>query len=226
VESFLDRLYYSVAKPFYLPDAVFRQDGGIRCCARPDGLCLVEWCNRCELWDGGSYSCPPQPCPAPPRHVAVPVDYSPGVRLYNTPEQPRALVEFDVGAGGRLAASGRIREVVYIKLDKLYNALTRSEPEISLWDSIAEMHLRQQAYDAWEQQLPAYLPALPQPPVPPHVAMAADIPVFSALDFFRQRQQLRDFKTQGFNGLGTLGRAGEPGARQYSKRRPLCRPPR
>jgi len=44
----------SVAKPFYLPDAVFRQDGGIRCCARPDGHCLVEWCNRREPWDGGS----------------------------------------------------------------------------------------------------------------------------------------------------------------------------
>ena len=57
--------------------------------------------------------------------MSVPVDYLPGRRLYNIPEQPRGFVEFDVGEGGKLAAAARIREVLYIKLDKLYNAFTR-----------------------------------------------------------------------------------------------------
>jgi len=99
--------------------------GGIECCVRPDGLCLTEWCDQCHEWEGGSYNCPPQPCSAPPRHVSVPVEYSPGKRLYNIPEQPREVLEFDVGRDGRLTASARIREVLYIKFEKLYNALTR-----------------------------------------------------------------------------------------------------
>lgn len=57
-------------------------------------------------------------------------------------------------------------------------------------------------------------------------AQVGDIPVPSSLDFFQQRQRLRDFKTMNFSGLGTLGRDGDAGARQYVKRRPMCRRPR
>jgi len=45
---------------------VIREDGGILCCSRPDGLCLTAWCLNCHEWQGGSYNCPPQPCSYPP----------------------------------------------------------------------------------------------------------------------------------------------------------------
>jgi hypothetical protein len=47
--------------------------------------------------------------------------------------------------------------------------LSTTRPDF-LFDSITEMELRQRAYREWEQVLPRFVPPLPKPPVPAHVA--------------------------------------------------------
>jgi hypothetical protein len=218
VEEFLRELYLAAATPFHLPKQVFRQDGGVQCCSRPDGLCLVDWCMDCHEWSGGSYNCPPQPCKHGPSLVTLSLSFRPGQLLYLIPEQMPPSLSFLVG--GDLVATTRIQEVLLLKFEKLYSALSRLGFQV---DSLEEMNTRQRMYHKWETQISQHVPLLPRPPVSAYKAEEGNLPLTSSLDFFRERQQFRDYITKGHNGHGKQGQDPDPGARQYVKRRPMCR---
>ena len=218
VEDFLRELYLAAATPFRLPQQVFRRDGGIECCSRPDGLCLVEWCMDCHEWPGGSYNCPPQPCKHVPSLVTLSLSFRPGQLVYLIPEQMPPSLSFL--AGGELVATTRIQQVLLLKFEKLYSALSRLGLQV---DSLEEMNTRQRLYHKWETQISQHVPSLPRPPVSAYKAEEGNLPLTSSLDFFRERQQFRDYITQGHNGHEKQGHDPDPGARQYVKRRPMCR---
>jgi hypothetical protein len=150
--------------------------------------------------------------------VTIPLKYAAGDLLYMLPQEPALSLSFDLGEG--LVETGRIRDVLNLKFERLSNALSR----LSLrFDSIAEMHMREQMRMTWEKGLPEYIAGLPTPPVPHYIARAGDLPLPSSVDFFRHRQQVRERVTSGRDAVGRHGRAGDAGARQYDKRRPICR---
>ena len=122
-----------------------------------------------------------------------------------TASPPQLSLSFDLGEG--LVETGRIRNVLNLKLEKLHNSLSR----LSLrFDSIAEMHMREHMRMKWEKGLPECRTRTPA--VPDYVANPASLPLPSSLDFFRQR-----------DAVGQQGHTEDAGARQYDKRRPICR---
>ena len=97
-----------------------------------------------------------------------------------TASPPQLSLSFDLGEG--LVETGRIRNVLNLKLEKLHNSLSR----LSLrFDSIAEMHMREQMRMKWEKGLPEYIAGLPTPPARHYIARAGDLPLLSSIDFFR-----------------------------------------
>ena len=97
-----------------------------------------------------------------------------------TASPPQLSLSFDLGEG--LVETGRIRDVLNLKFEKLHNALSR----LSLrFDSIAEMHMREQMRMKWEKGLPEYIAGLPTPPARHYIARAGDLPLLSSIDFFR-----------------------------------------
>ena len=141
----------------------------------------------------------------PPHIVTIPLKYAAGDLLYMLPQEPELSLSFDLGEG--LVETGRIRDVLNLKFEKLHNALSR----LSLrFDSIAEMHMREQMRMKWEKGLPECRTRTPA--VPDYVANPASLPLPSSLDFFRQR-----------DAVGQQGHTEDAGARQYDKRRPICR---
>ena len=230
VGDLLDRLLHAAELPHRLPAHVFNQDGSVASCVRPDGLCLVGWCEECEDWQGefqgptydwrgprlpGSYNCPPQPCPDPPHIVRVPREYHPASLLYLLPHQLEAALAFDTGADQ--VAYGRVREVLHVKLERIYDALVRlGFPR----DAAAEVQARQRGYHEWESRVSEYIPMLPRPAISAYLAHEGNVPLLSALDFWEERHLLRAHRARHFPALS----GAQPGARQGARRRPLCRP--
>ena len=70
-DELLLAVYTASSAALLLPETVFRLDGHVQACRRPDDICLSTWCYECSKWRDGSYSCPPQPCDRPPRLVEV-----------------------------------------------------------------------------------------------------------------------------------------------------------
>jgi hypothetical protein len=236
-DAFFLRLYESLSFPHHLlPEEVFRQDGSVACCDRPDGLCLREWCQGCHAWTGGSYhdngsfipqetgsrgsdassyNCPPQPCVSPPHVVRVPLGYTPRSQLYLQAFQLDAALVFNVGRGQ--VASARVREEMHLKFARLYHGMVRAFG-FGL-DAVAEIKLRQAMLLRWETLVPKYIPLLPRPAVYEYLAHTGNIPLFSSLDFWEERNLLRASSAREYPAL----HGADPLPRQAAKRRPLCR---
>ncbi len=116
--------------------------------------------------------------------MTIPLKYAAGDLLYMLPQESALSLSFDLGEG--LVETGRIRDVLNLKFESLSDALSRLS---LLFDSIEEMHMREQMSMKWEKGLPKYITGLPTPPVPPYIARAGDLPLSRVYDYQTRRLQ-------------------------------------
>eukprot|EP00960_Hanusia_phi_P057652 763623-Hanusia_phi.AAC.2 len=199
-DALLLAVYASASSALFLPETVFRLDGHVQACRRPDDICLSTWCYECSQWRDGSFSCPPQPCDRPPRLVQV------------------GGVIFD--AGTDLRADAKIRDVMVTKFDMLVFALKLAGYHM---DPIEEMKMREEARDEWERAIPPFRPKTASPAIPVFSPQESSLPITSSLDHLEDRQSLRYKLSQGFAGDAPGGRGADAGGPQVRRRRPLCR---